>query len=74
MDLRCGAKLHGTLDDGIIEVKCNSRFCGAETGVVVLHRFDAITGELVETRQFNDPGRKGAANEQPRNGAAVRSA
>lgn len=73
MDLRCPAKKHAELEDSILEVKCGSRFCGAGPGVVVVHRFDAITGELVETRQFKDPIRKGRANGS-RNGSAVRSA
>jgi hypothetical protein len=72
MDLRCGAKKHGVLDDDVIEVKCDSRFCGAGPGMIVLHRFSASTGELVETRQFKDPRKeKGHA---PRNSPAVRSA
>lgn len=63
MELRCGAKLHGELiqdDEGtlFIEVKCSSRFCGHQPGTVVLHRFDAVTGELVNTVQFKDPERK----------------
>lgn len=59
MELRCTAKLHGlVIRDGIIEVKCDSRFCGAGKGVTVLHRFDVTTGKLVETATFKDPGRK----------------
>jgi hypothetical protein len=37
---------------GIIEVKCRSKFCGAEPGVVVLHRFDAKTGEVLGTSRY----------------------
>ena len=55
-DLRCASKLHGTLDDGVIEIKCNSRFCGAGSEVVVLHKFNAVTGELIETARFKSPG------------------
>lgn len=75
MDLRCEAKKHGELDEGLIEVKCSSRFCGAGPGVVVIHRFDTATGELVDTRQFKDPirnNRKERANAS-RNGTAVRA-
>ena len=54
-ELRCPSKKHAELADGLIEVKCNSRFCGARDGVVVLHRFDALTGDLVVTNQFKDP-------------------
>lgn len=59
MDLRCPAKKHGELVDAVVEVKCSSRFCGAGPGVVVIHRFDVTTGELVETHQFKDPIKKG---------------
>lgn len=54
-ELRCPNKKHAELDDDKIEVKCNSRFCGAEPGVVVLHVFDSSTGELVATSRFKDP-------------------
>jgi len=73
MDLRCTAKKHGELDEAFIEFKCSSRFCGAGPGVVVIHRFDASTGELRETLQFKDPGRKGS-HHGSRNGTAVRTA
>lgn len=73
MDLRCRAKKHGELGDEFIEIKCSSRFCGAGPGVVVIHRFDAATGELRDTLQFKDPGRKGS-NYGSRNGSAVRTA
>lgn len=53
MDLHCGKKLHGRiLDNGLIEVDCDSRWCGKLPGVVVLHRFDPFTGELTETLRF----------------------
>lgn len=73
MDLRCGAKKHGELDDGYVEIKCSSRFCGAGPGVVVIHRFDAATGDLRETLQFKDPIRKGRSHASA-HGSAVRSA
>lgn len=57
MDLRCDAKKFGELTEcGKLEVKCPSKFCGAAPGVVVLHRFDPLTGELLETKRFRDPG------------------
>ena len=60
-DLRCEHKLHGrVLQDGRVEVKCSSSFCGAEPGVVVLHRFDLHTRD-VETLKVKDPGRKGVS-------------
>lgn len=72
MDLRCSSKKHGELHDAVVEVKCDSRYCGAGPGVVVIHRFDATTGELVETRWFKNPRKeKGNASRNP---TAVRSA
>jgi hypothetical protein len=72
MELRCPAKKHGELAEDLIEVKCDSRFCGAAAGVVVIHRFDAHTGELVDTRQFKNPRKERA--HASRNGTAVRTA
>lgn len=55
MELRCGNKMHGRLtDSGLLEVLCGSKFCGKKPGVVVLHRFNVETGELVETLRFKD--------------------
>lgn len=55
MDLRCDSRiLHGILDDDCIEVKCRSKRCGHETGVVVIHRFNVNTGELELTRRFRE--------------------
>lgn len=55
-DLRCPAKLHGILvADSVIEVRCRSRFCGYQPGVIVLHQFDIHTGELKDTLRFQDP-------------------
>lgn len=59
MDLRCAnGILFGTVDDGVIEVKCRSRRCGHEAGSVVLHRFDLMTGELKGTKKFRNPANK----------------
>ena len=56
MELRCESKKFGELtEDGMLEVKCPSKFCGAAPGVVVLHRFDALTGALLNTKRFRDP-------------------
>ena len=55
MELRCEHKLHGILiSSGVLEVKCSSTLCGKKPGVVVLHRFDTNTGDLLETRRFKD--------------------
>lgn len=54
-ELRCQGKLHGVIiAPNTIEVKCGSKFCGAGPGVVVLHRFDSVTGTLLETDTFRD--------------------
>ncbi len=58
IDLRCPGKRQAIrLPNGLIEVKCDSRICGAGAGVVVLHRFDPMTGNLIETKQFKSPNR-----------------
>lgn len=55
-ELRCGNKKFGELtDEGAIEVKCQSKFCGAAPGIIVLHRFSPMTGELLKTSRFRDP-------------------
>jgi hypothetical protein len=64
MDLRCGHRKFAELDpeEGILEVKCTSKFCGAEVGVVVIHRFDVTTGELLGTLKFREPPKKKELN------------
>lgn len=55
-ELRCpNRKLFGVLEDGILEVKCNSERCGARAGVVILHRFDVHKGIFLETLAFQNP-------------------
>lgn len=57
-DLRCNSKKHAVLSPGeYIEVKCDSRFCGAKRGTVILHRFSIETGEMIKTIQFKNPER-----------------
>lgn len=74
MELRCpGNKLHGMIAGDIIEVKCDSKFCGAKSGVVVLHKFNNSTGELVGTNRFKDP-RKEQVDGSLHNTASLRSA
>jgi hypothetical protein len=55
-DLRCPGKRHGIVVEpakgGVVEVKCDSRVCGAYPGRVVLHRFDTEEGTLLETIKF----------------------
>jgi hypothetical protein len=60
MDMRCPSKKHAALlkpstDEGIVEHRCNSRWCGAAPGVIVLHQFSTRTGELVRTNKFRPP-------------------
>lgn len=55
-DLRCPSKKHAVLVPGeYLETKCDSRFCGAQRGVVVLHRFDLQTGAMIATIQYKNP-------------------
>ena len=56
VELRCDKRLHGILtDDGVVEVSCRSALCGHVDGNVVIHRFDAITGVLLDTKRYKDP-------------------
>lgn len=57
IQIKCPNKLFGAMEDDVLEVKCRSRFCGAEPGVVVLHRFKMPAGDLIETVRFRDPGK-----------------
>lgn len=59
-ELRCDSqKLHGRILEGkTFEVACRSRWCGWRSGVVVLHRFDLESGELIKTLTFKQPVRK----------------
>jgi hypothetical protein len=54
MDIRCEHKKHAEIHDGLLEVKCSSRFCGAAPGVVVIHVYSPTSGRLLETRKFRD--------------------
>lgn len=55
-DIRCGAKLHARLISlDVVEIKCDSRFCGSGKGTVVLHTFDIHTGKMIGTRRFKAP-------------------
>jgi hypothetical protein len=59
-ELRCEYKLHGVVVEGgsgILEVKCGSSYCGARSGVVVMHYFDLSTCQLTETKRFQDPNK-----------------
>jgi hypothetical protein len=54
IEIRCDSKKFGELLDGIIEIKCSSKFCGAEPGVIVLHKFD-LWGKLIDTVRLREP-------------------
>jgi len=57
MELRCsGHKLFGVLVDNVIEFRCQSKGCKIP-GTVVIHKFSAETGKLLETQVFRDPQR-----------------
>lgn len=53
-EIRCDHKKHGELIDGVLEIKCSSRFCMAGNGVVVIHRW-TLSGERLPDRRFRDP-------------------
>lgn len=53
---RCKGKPHfRMISPEVWEVKCDSRVCGAEGGVIVLHRFSTVDGRLIQTLKFRDP-------------------
>jgi hypothetical protein len=55
LDLRCPSKKHGSIvGNNVVEVKCGSRFCGAKRGVIVLHRFNTQSGELLDTKRYRE--------------------
>lgn len=62
-ELRCDNRiLFGTIQGNVLEVRCRSRRCGKEDGVIIIHRFalqdgpeDSFkTGDLVGTLKFRD--------------------
>lgn len=57
-ELRCEHKKHGEIVNGDLEVKCSSHFCGAGSGVIVIHQYDLESGTLKQTRRFRDPQRR----------------
>jgi hypothetical protein len=74
-ELRCAAKLHGHLSANLVEIKCNSVFCGAQQGVVVLHQFSTVTGDLLATLVYRQPQsveRSATNHGDPRNSDSVR--
>lgn len=57
MELRCDhGILHGTIGEfGLIEFRCRSKRCGHEPGVIVIHKFNVLTGQMVQTSLFAEP-------------------
>ena len=53
--IRCPSRIVGKIVDGRFEVKCRAKRCGASSGVIVLHYFDLLSGDLVQTRTFREP-------------------
>jgi hypothetical protein len=63
-ELRCdNGILFGIVEERFLDVKCRSRRCGHEAGVVVIHRFDLGSGDLQGTRKFKDPTKKGGMSD-----------
>jgi hypothetical protein len=57
VDMRCANKKHAVLttpstDEGVVEFRCDSRWCGAGNGVIVLHRFSTVDGRLMDTHKY----------------------
>lgn len=75
-ELRCDqGKLFGILVEDVLEVRCQSRFCGHEPGLVVIHRFSLQTGEMLGTRRYRNPppsDQKGSINGNPRSVSSLR--
>ena len=76
LELRCqnGIK-HAELGDGVVEVKCRSRYCGHQSGTVVIHQFSTLTGSLLGTKRFRDPAfRREGDNDGSIRDSSVRTA
>lgn len=63
LPVRCPNDLYGYFDadDLTLEVKCKRRRCGAQPGVVVLHKIslrEGQIGKVVSTKRFRDPIKK----------------
>jgi hypothetical protein len=73
-ELRCDNRMHARfLPPETVEVKCDSRWCGAIPGhVVVLHRFNVRTQETTTIR-FQPVDGKKVKNATHRRPAAVRN-
>lgn len=75
MDIRCHAKKHAEINDGVLEIMCKSRWCGGP-GVVVIHRWDVATGKGLKDKRFRKPidtTRKASPHGSHNHSAAVRN-
>jgi len=55
-DLRCpNNRLHGVLRNGLLEVKCDNKWCTNRKRLVVLHYFDVKTEQMVKTVKYKNP-------------------
>lgn len=73
-EIRCGnGILFGVIEGRTFEVKCRSRRCGHEAGVVIIHRFDLLTGDLVGTSKFRDPNNRKDEDHASRQQSSVRA-
>lgn len=71
MELRCPHRKFGELDGLLLSVKCSSRLCGVAPEIIIMHWFDALTGELVRTRKFRDPSKEGRIHGSNGNSTSV---
>lgn len=55
MIARCSSRIAFRVEDGLIEVKCSSKLCGAGRGKVILHYFDTKTYRLIRTEAYRNP-------------------
>lgn len=74
MELRCEHKMHGVLVGDLLEVKCGSSLCGSGPGIVVIHQFDPLTGDLVNTKRYRDTPTVNGKEQGNGQQSAVRSA
>lgn len=59
VEFRCAGTLHGImLPNGLFEVKCHHIKCTKGKPGTLFHYIDPRTGEIVDTKMFQDPGRK----------------
>lgn len=55
VDVRCPSRIQFRVEDERIEIMCSSKHCGAGNGAVILHYYNAITFEFIETVKYRNP-------------------